>query len=63
MRSSGPTTEFYRPRARFDSLLEAVRYYRELDRVMGDNVAQQVALKAESLEVKTRTGEDRVPRP
>jgi len=37
-----------------DSLLEAVRYYRELDRVMGDNVAQQVALKADSLEVKTR---------
>jgi outer membrane protein len=37
-----------------DSLLEAVRYYRELDRVMGDNVAQQVSLKADSLEVKTR---------
>lgn len=37
-----------------DSLLEAIRYYRELDRVMGDNVAQQVSLKAESLEVKTR---------
>jgi outer membrane protein len=37
-----------------DSLLEAIRYYRELDRVMGDNVAQQVALKADSLEVKTR---------
>ena len=37
-----------------DSLLEAVRYYRELDRVMADNVAQQVSLKADSLEVKTR---------
>jgi len=37
-----------------DSLLEAIRYYRELDRVMGDNVAQQVSLKGESLEVKTR---------
>ena len=37
-----------------DSLLEAIRYYRELDRVMGDNVAQQVSLKADSLEVKTR---------
>ena len=36
------------------SLLEAVRYYRELDRVMGDNVAQQVSLKTDSLEVKTR---------
>src|SRR5688572_7094005 len=37
-----------------DSLLEAVRYYRELDRVTADNVAQQVSLKADSLEVKTR---------
>jgi outer membrane protein len=37
-----------------DSLLEAIRYYRELDRVTADNVAQQVSLKAESLEVKTR---------
>jgi len=37
-----------------DSLLEAIRYYRELDRVMGDNVAQQVSLKSDSLEVKTR---------
>src|SRR5580765_6233695 len=37
-----------------DSLLEAIRYYHELDRVMGDNVAQQVSLKADSLEVKTR---------
>ena len=37
-----------------DSLLEAIRYYREMDRVMGDNVAQQVSLKADSLEVKTR---------
>jgi len=37
-----------------DSLLEAIRYYRELDRVMADNVAQQVSLKSDSLEVKTR---------
>lgn len=37
-----------------DSLLEAIRYYREMDRVMADNVAQQVSLKADSLEVKTR---------
>ncbi len=37
-----------------DSLLEAIRYYRELDRVMGDNVAQQISLKSDSLEVKTR---------
>ncbi len=36
-----------------DSLLEAIRLYRELDRVTGDYVAQQVALKADSLEVKT----------
>jgi outer membrane protein TolC len=37
-----------------DSLLEAIRYYRELDRVTLDNVAQRVSLKADSLEVKTR---------
>ena len=37
-----------------DSLQEAIKYYRELDRVMGDNVAHQVSLKADSLEVKTR---------
>ena len=37
-----------------DSVLEAIRSYRELDRVTGDNVAQQVSLKADSLEVKTR---------
>jgi outer membrane protein len=37
-----------------DSLLEAIKSYRELDRVMGDNVAQQVSLKSDSLEVKTR---------
>jgi outer membrane protein TolC len=37
-----------------DSLREAIRYYRELDRVTTDNVAQQVSLKADSLEVKTR---------
>jgi len=37
-----------------DSLLEALRYYHELDRVMGDNVVQKVSLKSDSLEVKTR---------
>jgi outer membrane protein TolC len=37
-----------------DSLREAIRYYRELDRVTVDNVTQQVSLKADSLEVKTR---------
>ena len=37
-----------------DSLLEAIRYYREMDRVTADNVAQQVSLKVDSLEVKTR---------
>jgi outer membrane protein TolC len=33
---------------------EAIKLYRELDRVTGDYVVQQVALKAEGLEVKTR---------
>jgi outer membrane protein len=33
---------------------ENIRLYRELDRVTGDYVAQQVALKSENLEVKTR---------
>jgi outer membrane protein len=37
-----------------DSLREAISYYRELDRVTVDNVAQQVSLKVDSLEVKTR---------
>lgn len=37
-----------------DSLLEAIKYYRELDRVTADNVAQKVSLKADGLEVKTR---------
>ena len=37
-----------------DSVLEAVRLYHELDRVTGDYVVQQAALKADSLEVKTR---------
>jgi outer membrane protein TolC len=37
-----------------DSLREAIKYYRELDRVTVDNVTQQVSLKADSLEVKTR---------
>lgn len=36
------------------SLQEAIRLYRELDRVTGDYVAQQVSLKSDSLEVKTR---------
>jgi len=33
---------------------ETIKLYRELDRVTGEYVVQQVALKAESLEVKTR---------
>ena len=37
-----------------DSQQEAIRYYRELDRVTVDNVVQQVSLKADSLSVKTR---------
>jgi outer membrane protein TolC len=37
-----------------DSLREAIQYYRELDRVTVDNVTQQVSLKADSLDVKTR---------
>lgn len=41
-------------RSALDSLQESIRLYRELDRVTGDYVAQQVALKSDSLEVKTR---------
>jgi outer membrane protein len=37
-----------------ESIQEAIRLYRELDRVTGDYVARQVALKSDSLEVKTR---------
>jgi outer membrane protein TolC len=37
-----------------ESLQESIRLYRELDRVTSDYVAQQVALKSDSLEVKTR---------
>src|SRR6478672_2757344 len=41
-----------------ESALQSVRqvlvFYRELERVTGDYVAQQVALKADDLEVKTR---------
>ena len=33
---------------------DTIKLYRELDRVTGDYVAQQVALKSESLDVKTR---------
>ncbi len=33
---------------------ESIKLYRELDRVTGEYVVQQVALKSESLEVKTR---------
>src|SRR5207247_2363886 len=36
------------------SLQEAIRLYRELDRVTGDHVARQVSLRSDSLEVKTR---------
>jgi len=37
-----------------DSIRQALAFYRELDRVTGDYVLQQVALKADDLEVKTR---------
>jgi len=37
-----------------DSLQEAIKLYHELDRVTTDYVAQQVSLKSDSLEVKTR---------
>lgn len=36
------------------SVREALKFHRELDRVTGDYVAQQVALKADGLDVKTR---------
>ena len=36
------------------SIREALAFYRELERVTGDYVTQQVALKADDLEVKTR---------
>jgi outer membrane protein TolC len=37
-----------------ESVRQALAFYRELDRVTGDYVLQQVALKADGLEVKTR---------
>jgi outer membrane protein TolC len=37
-----------------ESVRQALAFYRELDRVTGDYVLQQVALKADALEVKTR---------
>jgi outer membrane protein len=37
-----------------ESVVEAIRLYRELDRVTTDYVAQQVSLRSDSLEVKTR---------
>src|ERR1700730_5541704 len=37
-----------------ESVRQALGFYRELDRVTGDYVAQKVALKADDLEVKTR---------
>jgi outer membrane protein len=37
-----------------DSVRQALEFYRELERVTGDYVVQQVALKAEELDVKTR---------
>jgi len=37
-----------------DSVQEAIKLYRELDRVTADYVVQQVSLKSDSLEVKTR---------
>lgn len=37
-----------------ESVQEAIRLYHELDRVTAQNVAQQVSLKADSLQVQTR---------
>lgn len=37
-----------------ESIQQALRFYSELDRVTGDYVVQQVALKADELDVKTR---------
>ena len=37
-----------------ESVVEAIRLYRELDRVTTDYVARQVSLRSDSLEVKTR---------
>lgn len=37
-----------------ESVQQALRFYRELDRVTGDYVVQQVALKADELDVKTK---------
>jgi outer membrane protein len=37
-----------------ESIQEAIRLYRELDRVTAQNVAQQVSLRADSLQVQTR---------
>lgn len=37
-----------------ESVVEAIRLYREMDRVTEDYVAQQVSLRSDSLEVKTR---------
>ena len=37
-----------------ESIRQALAFYRELDRVTGDYVLRQVALKADDLEVKTR---------
>jgi len=37
-----------------DSVVEAIKNYRELDRVTGDYVVQQVALKSDRLDVQTR---------
>jgi len=37
-----------------ESVVEAIRLYRELDRVTEDYVAQQVSLRSDSIEVKTR---------
>src|SRR5262245_41010347 len=37
-----------------ESVVEAIKFYRELDRVTDDNVARQVSLRSDSLEVRTR---------
>ncbi|HEY3138549.1 MAG TPA: TolC family protein [Blastocatellia bacterium] len=37
-----------------ESVVEAIKFYRELDRVTDDYVARQVSLRSDSLEVRTR---------
>src|SRR5205823_3412563 len=43
-----------RSQSALETLQQSIELYRELDRVTGEYVAQQVALKSENLEVKTK---------